>query len=170
MDSQTNTHARARRHTPSRRWRWWCLQAARTCADLGGLVPSLVCAGQHTQTNAGDEDVGMGTMVLRVGVPKQSVLAPTMLATQARGSRRTPLPAGWLGSARRLRRTHHRSLDRLTRRTVHPLPASERATKKARHAAPPRDTHHKNGLTSATTWWRHLRHTTTGMPPHLDRR
>jgi hypothetical protein len=52
---------------------------------------------------------------------------------------------------------------------VRPPPASERGTKQVRQAAP-RHTHHTNRLTSAATWWRHLRHRTTGMRPHLDRR
>jgi hypothetical protein len=103
--THAGTHAgkHGHAHTPSYLWRWSGFKDARTCAPLGGLAPSLACAGA-TLADVGDEDVGWARWrcVGRVGVLKHSVLAAKMLATQAHGSSRRPLPAGRLGVARRV--------------------------------------------------------------------
>jgi hypothetical protein len=83
---------------------------------------------------------------------------------------RTLLLVGQLSIERRVRRTHRGNLGLLAHvgAQVRPPPGNERANKQARAAAP-RDAHHKNGLTSATTRWRHSRHATSGMHPHRVR-
>ncbi len=80
------------------------------------------------------------------------------------------LLAGQLSIERRVSRTHRGNLGLLAHvgAKVRTPPGNERENKQARAAAP-RDAHHENGLTSATTRWRHSRRTTSGIQPHLVR-
>jgi len=125
-----------------------------------GLVPVSLALGLPTQ-----DGVVWGAWACSEEAQRR---CNSHVATQARGCSRTLLLAGQPSIERRVRRTHRGNLLAHVGAQVRPPLGNERATKKARAAAP-RDARHKNGLTSATTWWQHSRHTTTGMHPHLVR-
>jgi hypothetical protein len=129
----TNTHARAQTNTHhlvgggGRACRLLVLALVSRAWSQVSLV-----LGQHTQTNAGDEDLGRGHDGWGAWAFRSTAsLHQRLQLKQARGSSRPPLLAGQRGSARGVRCTHNRSLDRPTRRVR--CTGASAASKRARN-------------------------------------